>query len=111
MFSNCLSFFSRHLFQIVLFGQLMMFFFFIIAVEGSKRSKRWRPVHAGDVKVFFVFHVAMGLVHKPALKNYWSSDPVTQTPFFGEYMSLNSFELISQKLHFDNDSWTPPWAA
>ena len=72
----------------------MMFFLFVIAEEGSKRSKCWRPVHAGD----------MGLVHKPALKNYWSADPVTQMPFFGEYMSLNSFELISQKLHFDNDS-------
>ncbi len=86
----------------------MMFFLFVIAEEGSKRSKHWHVVHTGDVKVFFAFHVAMGLVHKPALKHYWSADPVTQTPFFGEYMSLNSFELISQKLHFDNDSWKPP---
>ncbi len=48
-----------------------------------------------------------GLVHKPALRNYWSMDLVTQTPFLGEYMSLNAFELISPKLHFDNDSLNP----
>ncbi len=85
-----------------------MFFFVVIAEQDSKRSKRWHAVHAGDLKVFFAFHVAMGLVHKPALKNYWSADPVTQTPFFGEYMLLNAFQLISQKLHFDNDSRNPP---
>ncbi len=62
----------------------------------------------GDVKVFFALHVAMGLVHKPNLKSYWSKDLVTQTPFFGEHMSLNSFELISQKTHFNNDSQIPP---
>ncbi len=62
----------------------------------------------GDLKVFFVLHVAMGLIHKPNLKSYWSKDPVTQTPFFGQHMSRNSFELISQKQHFDNDSQNPP---
>ncbi len=100
--------FSRHLLALALFGQQIMFFHFVIGEDGSKRLKRWHAVQAGDVKVFFAFHVAMGLMHKPALKNYWSSDPVTQMPFFGEYMSLNSFELISQKLHFDNDSQNPP---
>ncbi len=99
--------FSRHLLANDFFGQQTMFFRFVIAEDSSKRSKSWHAIQAGDVKVLFAFHIAMGLVHKPALKNYWSMDPVTQTPFFGEYMSLNSFELISQKLHFDNDSQNP----
>ncbi len=62
----------------------------------------------GDVKVFFALHVAMGLVHKPNVKSYWSKDLVMQTLFFGEHMSQNSFELILQKTHFDNDSQNPP---
>ncbi len=61
----------------------------------------------GDLKVFFALHVAMGLVHKPNLKSYWSKDLVTQTPFFGEHMSHLTFELISQKQHFANDSHNP----
>ncbi len=81
--------------------------FVLIPEHDSKRSKHWHPVHAGDMEVFFALHIAMGLVHKPALRNYWSMDLVTQTPFLGEYMSLNAFELISQKLHFDNDLLNP----
>ncbi len=103
----CLFFFflSPHFLCLV---QKKLFFCFVIPEDGSKRSKHWHVVQPGDVKVFFAFHIAMGLIHKPALKNYWSSDPVTQMPFFGEYMLLNSFKLISQKLHFDNDSRNPP---
>ncbi len=93
------------LMKTVLFSQNS--FFSVLAVEESKWQKQWRTVQPGDLKVFFALHVAMGLVHKPALKSYWSKDLVTQTPFFGEHMSLNSFELISQKTHFDNDSQNP----
>ncbi len=77
-------------------------------MDNSKRQKRWKEVQPGDLKVFFVLHVAMGLVHKPNLKSYWSKDLVTQTPFFGQHMSHLTFELISQKQHFDNDSHNPP---
>ncbi len=81
--------------------------FIVIPEPDSKRSKHWCPVQAGDVKVFFALHITMGLVHKSVLKNYWSMDLVMQTPFFGEYMSLNAFELILQNMHFDNDSLNP----
>ena len=75
---------------------------------GSKRQTRWHDVNIGDMKVFFALHIAMGLVHKPALKNYWTTELCMQTPFFNEYMSLNTFELISQNLHFHNDTNNPP---
>ncbi len=75
--------------------------FFVFAVEDSKRQKRWKQVQPGDLKVFFALHAAMGLVHKPNVKSYWSKDLVTQTLFFGEHMSQNSFKLILQKTHFN----------
>ncbi len=81
--------------------------FSLLTEEELKRQKCWKTVQPGDLKVFFALHVAMGLVHKPALKSYWSKDLITQTPFFGEHMSLNSFELISQKIHFNNDTQNP----
>ncbi len=61
-------------------------------------------IQPGDIKVFFVLHVAMGLVRKLALKSYWSTDLMTHTPFFREHMSLNNFKLISQKTHLNNDT-------
>ncbi len=69
------------------FSVLTIVFFSVFAVENSKRQKRWKEVQPGDLKVFFALHVAMGLIHKPNLKSYWSKDPVTQTPFFGQHMS------------------------
>ncbi len=99
-----LSFFGYFILFIHLFNRIL---FLVIPEQNSKRSKHWCPVQAGNVKVFFVLNIVMGLVHKPVLKNYWSMHLVTQTPFFGEYMSLNAFKLILQKLHFDNDSLNP----
>jgi hypothetical protein len=38
---------------------------------------------------FLAVQMMMGVIHKPALKDYWSTDPLLTTPFFGSVMSRN----------------------
>ena len=46
----------------------------------------------------------MGIVQKPELSNFWSTDPLLQTPFFAHILPSNRFQLIQQFLHFADNS-------
>lgn len=49
-----------------------------------------------------------GIVGKPTLESYWSTDNLIETPMFAKVMSRNIFEAILSYLHFnDNDQCAP----
>ena len=74
------------------------------SLPAQSRLRDWKDTNKEELKLFFALVVAMGLVVKPALENYWSMDEVHQTPFFGSVMTRNRFELIFKFLHAaDND--------
>ena len=57
------------------------------------------------MKVFFVLVIRMGTVRKSNLEDYWSTNEVSVTPFFIQYMSKDRFLLISSNLYIvDNDT-------
>ena len=41
----------------------------------------------------------MSSVKKPALHNYWTTNSLSRTPFFGTYLSSNKFQDILWNLH------------
>ena len=67
------------------------------------RARAWTPVTIPDMKTFIALYLLTGLIFKPQLQHYWSSDPLYSTPPFPAAMSRNRFMLILQFLHFSNN--------
>ena len=44
----------------------------------------------------------MGLVRKSNMEKYWSQNRVISTPFFGCYMSKNTFQLLLANIHMND---------
>ena len=61
--------------------------------------KKWQPVTAEELKLFFSLIVAMGLVQKSDLDAYWATDDVISTPHFNKKMSRDRFLAILSNLH------------
>jgi len=70
--------------------------------------KKWQPTTLDEMKVFIALVIAMGLVQKSELQQYWSNSDVHGTPFFGKYMSRDRFLLILSNFHLaDNTRQVP----
>lgn len=63
------------------------------------RKNSWKDVNSADIQMFFAHLIIMGLVTKSRLEEYWSSKAYTRTPFFGKYMSRNTFQNILWNIH------------
>ena len=50
----------------------------------------------------------MSSIKKSALHNYWSTNSLTRTPFFGTYLSRNKFQDILWKFQVANAKNNPP---
>lgn len=49
----------------------------------------WKIVGEAEFWRFLALNMLTGIVQKPSLKDYWSRDPLTATPYFSEAMSRN----------------------
>ena len=59
-------------------------------------------------KRYLALIFAMGLISQSDINEYWSTDPVTFTPFFPVTMSRDRFLLITSFFHLvNNDSYIP----
>ena len=72
------------------------------------RVKKWRPVDLEEMKVFFGLVIAMSLVQKNDIQDYWSVDETDETPFFSKYMSRDRFLLILSNFHLNNNENAVP---
>ena len=52
------------------------------AVPDFYYLKRWKPTDAMEMKKFLGLLIAMETVDKAELRDYWSTHPVLETPFF-----------------------------
>ena len=50
-------------------------------------SSVWYPVRESEMKAWISLYLNMGLVTKPNLNSYWSTDPVLSSPSFPSLMS------------------------
>ena len=55
------------------------------------------------MKKFIGLLLAMGIVKKPHIEDYWSTDPILSTPVFNDTMSRDRFELLLKLWHFSNN--------
>lgn len=78
-----------------------LLFVFLIAgadVGVHSRLHAWKNVGSGDIKIFLAHLIAMGLVRQSTIERYWEHGDIVKTPFFGTYMSRNTFQGILSNL-------------
>ena len=63
------------------------------ATPGSVLSL-WKADTLTEMKVFHALTVNTGLFWKPETKQYWSTDPLLETPVFGKYMARGRYLAI-----------------
>ena len=73
-------------------------FVFVENVGDKSRLRSWRDVGEGDIKIFLVNLIAMGLVRKGSMPKYWDHGETVKTSFFGTYMGHNTFQSIMSNL-------------
>lgn len=75
----------------------------------SRRScaNSWHPTGPHKMKQFLGLLFLTGIIRKPAINLYWSTDPLYSTPLFGAIMSRNRFQLLLKFLHFNDNAEMP----
>ena len=63
----------------------------------------WKPTNRNKKKAFLGNCILMGIVSKPRVYMFWSTDSFYHTPIFGQAMSRNRFQLLQRFLHFQNN--------
>ena len=72
--------------------------------------RRWTPTCGMEIKVFLGLILAMGLVSLLSIRDYWSMDAVTATPFFPATMARDRFLLLLSFFHLnDNQNFIWRW--
>ncbi|XP_071479178.1 piggyBac transposable element-derived protein 4-like [Diadema antillarum] len=66
-------------------------------------AKKWSKTSAGELIIFWALCMLMGVVGKPLIQLYWSTRQSIQTPFFGQIMTRDRFQLLLRFLHFNNN--------
>ena len=77
-------------------------------VMGEEAYQKWSPITVEELRAFFGFNILMGIVHLPAIDDYWSRDPHTRYAPIADKISRQRFRDISRYLQFvDNDRLAP----
>ncbi|XP_037874113.1 piggyBac transposable element-derived protein 4 isoform X2 [Bombyx mori] len=72
-------------------------------LQASSRITEWKETNVDELLVFFGILLAMGIVIKNRVEEYWNTEQnIFSTPGFKVYMSLRRFQLLSRCLHFNN---------
>jgi len=61
--------------------------------------KNFKPFEKEEFWAFLGLNLLMGVVKKPTLKSYWSTNSILTTRVFNETMSRHRFEQILRSLH------------
>lgn len=73
----------------------------------SQKTGKWFDVTVTELKKWFALVIIMGLVRKSRINDYWSSNPLIETPIFSKTMSRNRFRQILAFLHFSDNENMP----
>ena len=58
--------------------------------------------------IFWALCMLMGIIGKPVTQLYWSTRKILLTPFFGQTMTRDRFQLLLRYLHFSNNADAKP---
>ncbi|XP_062570286.1 piggyBac transposable element-derived protein 4-like [Saccostrea cucullata] len=72
-------------------------------LKPQSRFRKWSDVDLDNMKRFIAIVIGMGLVQHQDLQDYWSTDEMLRTPFFGNTMTKNRFLMIMSLFHLNNN--------
>ncbi|KAL8582146.1 hypothetical protein ACOMHN_004065 [Nucella lapillus] len=78
------------------------------AIKPHNLLAGWTDITTQELKVFLGLLFLMGIVDKPDIKSYWSTNPYLKTPIFGKSMSRNRFEAILMAFHLNDNTQNLP---
>lgn len=67
--------------------------------EPGERSV-WYPLTVSEFKAWIALTLDMGILKKPSLRLYWSTDSILKTSFFPSVMARDRYFQILRYLHF-----------
>ena len=68
--------------------------------RGPEERSVWYALTVNEFKAWIALTLNMGIVKKPSLRLYWSTDEIFKTPFFSAVMSRDRYFQIMRYLHF-----------
>ena len=70
-------------------------------------ARKWVATCVTEMKAFVSVILNMGLIRKPSIKSYWSKASSQRTPWFGEVMCRDRFELLLTFFHMVDSTNLP----
>ncbi|XP_044141537.1 piggyBac transposable element-derived protein 4-like [Bufo gargarizans] len=81
---------------------------FIAMNPTTFHAPKWTPTDAGEMRTFWGIVLSMGLVKKPSIRAYWSTDILYHNPMYRAAMSRMRFEAIMKFIHYNDNTRCPP---
>jgi hypothetical protein len=66
-------------------------------------ARKWQPTNSDEIMTFLGLLLLMGVVYKPRLPMYWSTNELYHTAIFSQVMSRDRCMLLLKFLHFANN--------
>ncbi|KAM4030257.1 piggyBac transposable element-derived protein 4-like [Anomaloglossus baeobatrachus] len=79
-----------------------------LAENPNSSCSTWSPIDSVEMMKYWGLVLNMGIVKKPEIRQYWSTDILDQTPIFGMVMTRKRFEAIHKFLHFRDNADSLP---
>ena len=77
-------------------------------VKPNARMNLWYETSANEIKQFLGLTLNMGIVEKPSIRSYWSTDSLIETPIFHKTMSRDRYLNLLTFFHItDNEQAVP----
>lgn len=76
--------------------------------NSAGKLAKWVDTTVGELYVFLAVLFTMGLVKKNNVRDYWTTNPLLSTPFFGTVFSQDRFLLLLRCLHFTSTTSADP---
>ena len=76
-------------------------------MKRKSRDLLWHDTNEGEIRVMVAFVALQGIVNKPHVNDYYSTNPLLYTPIFGKFMSRDIFLLLLKYLHFSDQDESP----
>jgi hypothetical protein len=73
----------------------------------QSRMGKWTDVDQDEILVFISILIYMGIIHKPELEMYWTTNLLLETPYIAKIMTEKRFSMIMKCLHFVNNFTLP----
>ena len=67
--------------------------------RGPEERSVWYVLTVNELKAWIALTLNMGIVNKPSLRLYWSTDEIFKIPFFSAVMSRDRYFQIMRYLH------------